>query len=302
MTQLRRFLGAVSFYRRFVKLFSQIARPLHQLTCKHEKFDWTPECQKAFDTLRKEVTSNAVLVYPNFQKEFILATDASTQSIGATLSQYDENNVLRPVCFPGRSLTKAEKAYSSCELEILAVTRAVNYFNVYLQGVHFELWTDNSALTWLLKKTETTPRLARWALIVQGYDFTVKHIKGKHNVVPDALSRRDYPYSHTKEDDDLDAFPDLSCILVDIKATQTSSFDLEHTNPVSEVPKTRHVQFSRLLHVTFYYDPEVAIQSNTTPDRHAVSVATNTKVATSADTNAINTTLEPTIVYRLPLR
>ena len=86
VTQLRRFLGTVSFHRRFVKSFSQIARPLHQLTCKQAKFGWTPECPNAFDTMRKAVTSNAVLVYPNFQKEFILATDASTQSIGATQS------------------------------------------------------------------------------------------------------------------------------------------------------------------------------------------------------------------------
>ena len=169
----------------------------------------------------------------------------------------------------------------------------MKYFNVYLQGVHFELQTDNSALTWLLKMKETTPRLIRWALVVQGYDFTVKHTKGKHNVVPDALSRKDYPYSHTKENDDLDAFPDLSCILVNTKATQTSSFDLDHTNPVSEVTKTRHVQFSPLLHVTFYYDPEVAVQSNTTPDTHVVSSATNIDLTLPADSNAINTTLEP---------
>ena len=119
VTQLRHFLGAVSFYRRFVKSFSQISRPLHQLTCKHAKLDWTSQCPKAVDILRKAVTPNAVLVYPNFQKEFILATDASTQSIGATLSQYNENNILRPVCFAGRSLTTAERHTHLVNLKFL---------------------------------------------------------------------------------------------------------------------------------------------------------------------------------------
>ncbi len=307
VTQIRRFVGAVGFYRRFIQDFSLIARPLHDLTRKNAQFVWTPACQKAFDTLKTAITSDDVLKYPDFSQEFVLATDASTEAIGATLCQYDDNKVLRPVSYAGRSLTKSEKNYSATQLEILGAVWAVQYYQVYLQGVHFELWTDHAALKWLLDRKEASPRLARFALLIQGFDFTVKHIQGKLNVLPDCLSRREYPYDRTKEDDVLDAFPDLSSISLHSKSTQTvpqSDFEtpvsessqtpwyantfssdshclvdaINHQVSLSETPKSRNVHFSQPLSITIHYEadtsilPETASVPTTTTDPESGSV------------------------------
>ena len=175
---VRQFLGATGFYRRFIEGYSKIARPLHYLTKKDVKFKWTEECQKAFNTLKDILTSDSLLGYPDFSKPFILATDASSIAIGGTLSQKDENGRIKPIAFTGRSLTPAESKYSTTEQELLAVIHAFKKFEFYLQGQKFLIQTDHSALKYLLGQKDLTSRLARWALIIQGFDYEVQHVKG----------------------------------------------------------------------------------------------------------------------------
>ena len=209
---VRQFLGATGFYRRFIEGYSKIARPLHYLTKKDIKFKWTEECQKAFNTLKDILTSDSLLGYPDFSKPFILATDASSIAIGGTLSQKDEKGRIKPIAFTGRSLTPAESKYSTTEQELLAVIHAFKQFEVYLQGQKFLIQTDHSALKYLLGHKDLTPRLARWALIIQGFDYEVQHVKGSENNVPDALSRRSYDYTRTEVDNYIDNFPDINVI------------------------------------------------------------------------------------------
>src|SRR5687767_2470726 len=92
VTEVRSFLGLCSYYRRFIKDFSKIAKPLHNLTKKDEKFEWKKEQQKAFDILRTKLTEKPILVYPDFDKEFILITDGSKMGLGAVLAQMNEEN------------------------------------------------------------------------------------------------------------------------------------------------------------------------------------------------------------------
>lgn len=185
VVEVQSFLGLVNYYRRFVEKFSEIARPLYKLTKKDTQFDWDENCQKAFETLKHKVTSPPVLAYPNFAKPFILQTDASEYGIGAVIMNDDR----RPIAFISRGLTPAEKNYHITDKELLAIVWAVKKFENYLYGQKFIVETDHRALEYLFKQTNPSSRLTRFRLALEQHDFIIKYIKGKSNVVSDALSR-----------------------------------------------------------------------------------------------------------------
>ena len=133
LKQLRGFLGLSGYFRKFIKNYSVIARPLYALTTKNTPYVWSSDCQKAFEKLKMSLTSDSVLVFPDFRKLFTLSTDASTIGIGACLSQ-EINGQQKPIAFAGRSLSKAESNYSTTEQELLAVVWAIKHFRVYLQS------------------------------------------------------------------------------------------------------------------------------------------------------------------------
>lgn len=118
--EARRFLGMCSFYRRFIRCFSSIARPLHQPTEKGRQFKWTTECEDAFNKLKEALVSNMVMQYPDFSRPFYVTTDASKVGLGAVLSQFSDG-VERPVAYASRTVSKPESNYSATELEMLAV-------------------------------------------------------------------------------------------------------------------------------------------------------------------------------------
>lgn len=225
--EVRRFLGISGFYRKFVPNYGSIAKPLYALTSKEMTFQWSQECQEPFSYLKDALVSDPILALPNFEKEFILSTDASSIGIGCVLSQYDNTNSLKPVAYAGRSFTDPETRFTVTEQELLACVWAITYFKVYLEGKHFQLYTDHAALTWLLnQKQASSARLARWILCVQSYDFTPHHIQGSKNVVPDGLSRRTYDVTHTKEDDIIEQFPDIAHI---------SKITADQSEPIPEI-------------------------------------------------------------------
>ena len=193
--QVRSFNGMCQFYKKFIRDFATLAKPLYRLTEDKVKFHWTEECDRNFNQLKNALCKEALLHYPNFDKEFILATDASGTSVGSTLSQKDKNVILRPVAFAGRCLKKHEKNYSATERELLGVVYSVLHFRHYLEGRHFQLYTDHAALIPLLTKKDNQHRWARWALDIQQFSFTITHEAGKSKMMngPDTLSRRPYP-------------------------------------------------------------------------------------------------------------
>ena len=189
-TMVKSFLGLASYYRKFITGFAALAKPLHQVSTK-EKFEWQEEQEKAWNSLKKAVTSDSLLAHPNFEKRFILTTDASNNHYGCVLSQMDEKNYDRPILFISKSFTPGERKLSTYEQEFLALNYSLKKLRQYLLG-HPVLWrTDNHALTYLQKMTMKEPngRIARWVLNLLEFDLEIEHVKGKSNRVADYLSR-----------------------------------------------------------------------------------------------------------------
>lgn len=188
LTEIRRFIATASWYRRFIPSFSSILSPLSHLTRKNVKFNWTPECQSSFNTLKEALITAPVLTCPDFDKTFVLQTDASHYGLGAVLTQsfVDGEKV---ICYLSRSLTRQEMKLTVTEKECLAVIWGVEKLRHYLEGVHFKVITDHHSLLWLHNLKDPQGRLARWALRLQPYDFQLIHRKGKEHIVPDFLSR-----------------------------------------------------------------------------------------------------------------
>ena len=230
LKQVRGFLGLSGFYRRFIPEYAHLARPLYHLTRKDVPFKWTDDCQQAFDALKEAITSDTVLAFPDFRKPFILATDASKTGVGACLSQKHDGE-LRPIAFAGRGFTKAESNYTTTEQELLGVVFAIQHFRVYLTGNEFELHTDHSALRWILGLNEPQGRLARWVTFLQQFQYKVLHVKGKDNVVPDALSRRPYNTTYTPADDVINKFPDLDDVSLFIASKNDLLDAINHPEP-----------------------------------------------------------------------
>ena len=186
---LRSFLGLASYYRRFIPNFSKEASPLHSLTRKDAPFVWTPTCQRAFDKLKQLLTNAPVLAFPDFERDFILETDASGEGLGAVLAQKHGDGAVRPVAFASRTLQPHEKNYGATELEALGVVWAAKHFRPYLYGHHCDLFTDHEALKSLLNTPQPSGKLARWGISIQELDLSIQYRPGKKNSNADALSR-----------------------------------------------------------------------------------------------------------------
>lgn len=238
--QVRSFLGLTNFYRKYVNGYAKLALPLNALLQKpieaeggkKPKFQWSPECEQAFNTLKDAMCSTPVLVYPNFNKEFFLATDASDLSIGFVLSQRDEQNKEHPIAYGGRALHGSEKNWSITEKEGLALVEAIRSFRPYLANSKFTVYTDHIALKWLKSIKDATGRLGRWSLDLSTYNFEIIHRSGKANGNADALSRREYDKnincnSQTEEDSEKTVF-----------SVQSGNSSTSSQNHATTVPKS----------------------------------------------------------------
>ena len=188
--QVRAFLGLANYYRRFVLNFSKISEPLRKLLQENVRFVWSEDCQQAFQTLKNALVTAPVLALPDFQRPFILTTDASVQGLAYILSQKDDKGRERVCCYGGRGLRPNEKTWGVSELECLAIVEGCRTYHVYLAGKPFEIVTDHKALTYLNKmKLSGHNRLTRWALFLQGYKYTVTYKQGPLLTSADAISR-----------------------------------------------------------------------------------------------------------------
>ena len=189
--ELMRFLGMVGYYRKFCPNFSTIANPLTCLLKKNNKFIWDQSCQQALDQIKTILMVSPVLSSPNFDKEFSLQIDASDVGCGAVLLQEDENFVCHPVAYFSKKFSKCQKNYSTVEKECLSMLLALQHFDVYLySSVHpVVVFTDHNPLTFVHKMKNKNQRLMRWSLELQDHNIVIKHIKGRENLIADALSR-----------------------------------------------------------------------------------------------------------------
>ena len=189
VSELRSFLGLVSYYRRFIKDFAKIARCLHELTSKNKKWTWTQECDDAFCLLKSKLVSAPILGYPDVNGgTFILDTDASSDAIGAVLSQIQDGNE-RVIAYGSRTLSTAERNYCVTRKEMLALVFFVKHFKHYLLGREFTLRTDHGSLVWLHKFKDPDGQIARWLQQLAAFTFKIQHRPGKRHGNADSLSR-----------------------------------------------------------------------------------------------------------------
>ena len=172
--EVQQFLGLANYYRRFVRNFASIAKPFHRLTEKTAKFEWSHECQVAFEELRRRLVTAPVLVFPDFTRPFILDTDASDIGIRAVLSQMQEDESERVIAYGSRVLTKPEHHYCVTRRELRR---------------EFILRTDHGSLTWLWNFKQPEGQLAHWLERLQEYNFKIYHRPGRKHQNADALSR-----------------------------------------------------------------------------------------------------------------
>ena len=186
------FLGLANFYRRFIKDFARIARPLTMLTCKDIPWKWEEKQQRAFDNLKTAFTTAPILQLPNDHAPFRLETDASDFATGAVLEQLGEDKLWHPVAFLSKSLNEHERNYEIYDKELLAMIRALEEYRHYLEGhpEPVEMWSDHLNLTYFRQAQKLTRRQARWSLFLSRFNFVLKHRPGKTMLRADPLSRR----------------------------------------------------------------------------------------------------------------
>ncbi|SAM00750.1 hypothetical protein [Absidia glauca] len=190
VNEVEQFLGMAGVYHKFISQYQLLVEPLRRLKSKSVEFSWSSEQQAAFDNLKKQLCLLPTLKTPDFHKQFELHTDAASKAgIAVILCQrYDGQPY--PLAFSSRSLSKPEQNYSIQEMEALAVVWGIKKHRQYLERNHFLVYTDHSSLQWLLNtKEDRQPRLWRWAMLLQAYDFKVIYTPAYHPASNGAVER-----------------------------------------------------------------------------------------------------------------
>lgn len=186
--EVHRFTALCNYYRKFVPQFAKIAKPLYNLQKKKVPFNWSSDCEIAFKELKEKLISAPILKYPDWNKEFILTTDASNYAYGAVLSQGEIGNDL-PIAYASKNLTKHEINKDVLQKELLAIHWGINYFRPYLYGRKFKVVTDHRPLVSLFSDNKPSSKMTRVRQDLCEYEYEIVYRKGSLNVVADALSR-----------------------------------------------------------------------------------------------------------------
>lgn len=188
---VRAFIGCVSYYRRFCPKFSEIAIPLIKLTKKHSKFEWTQECQDAFEKLKIVLTEAPTLAFPDPKREYTLYTDASDNCVGAVLTQ-NFGQGEQPIHYLSHKLSDSQRKWPIVEKEAYAIFYALQKLDYYLHGATFTIKCDHKPLKYLLSSEMKNRKIQMWAIAISSYNCKIEYIKGKENEQADMLSRLDH--------------------------------------------------------------------------------------------------------------
>ena len=203
---IRSFLGHAGFYRRFIRDFSKIARPLCRLLEKDTKFNFDESCQNSFEEIKSRLVEAPIMEKPDWNREFEIMCVASDFAMGAVLGQKAEK-VFKAIYYVSKTFNEAQENYSTTEKEMMAIIFACEKFRPYILGSHVIIHTDHAAIKYLMAKKEAKPRLIRWVLLLQEFDLEIKDKKGCDNVIADHLSRVEKPAVQEEEREIAENFP-----------------------------------------------------------------------------------------------
>ena len=185
--QVHAFLGLVGYYRKFIKKFAKIAKPLTLPTRHQVKFEWTAEHQEAFMKLKDSIIQALILYYPNINKKYIIYTDASDDACGAQLTQ-EHNGMEFPIAFLSHTFSETQRKWSMTEQEAYGVYYAITKWNYYLQGTDIAVRNDHKPLAKFLNRKNANNKVNRWGLKLATYNITFEWISGAKNKAADCLS------------------------------------------------------------------------------------------------------------------
>jgi ribonuclease HI len=184
---IRSFLGLAGYYRRFIKGFSKISKPMTELLAKGKIFEWTARREASFQELKKRLTIAPVLMMLDVESLFSIYCDASTQGLGYVLMQ--DGHV---VAYASWQLRKHEEKYLTHDLELAAVVHALKIWRHYIIGKRCEVYSDHKSLKYIFTQLDLNLRQRRWLELIKDYDLGINYHPGKVNVIADALSKRSH--------------------------------------------------------------------------------------------------------------
>ena len=237
--EIKAFLGLVGYYRRFIKDFAKLTKPLTRCLKKGAKIEITEDYKVAVEKCKQILVNHPILTYPDFSKPFILTTDASNVALGAVLSQGPIGQD-KPIAYASRTLSSTEQKYTTIEKELLAIIFATKYFRPYLYSRKFYIYTDHRPLVWLFNLKDPNSKLTRWRLRLQEYDYEIIYKKGIQNSNADALSRVQINIMQTEDADETNSMmvnvdDELDNVIHDLETGQD-----KEPEPPEQIVGTRH--------------------------------------------------------------
>ncbi|GJU36719.1 reverse transcriptase domain-containing protein [Tanacetum coccineum] len=227
---VRSFLGHAGFYRRFIKYFSMISKPMTKLLMKDAKFDFSDDCKKALNILKEKLTTAPIIISPDWNVPFELMCDASDFVVGAVLGQRIDGK-FKPIYYASKTHNNAQEHYIATEKELLAVVFSFDKFRPYLVLSKTIVYTDHSALKYLFSKQDAKPRLIRWVLLLQGFDIEIKDKRGAENLAADHLSRLENPDLGTFTEEEIaDEFPDEHLMVLKTELNNDEPWYADYVN------------------------------------------------------------------------
>jgi hypothetical protein len=192
ISEVRSFLGMAGYYRRFIKGFSNIARPMTELLKKDNKFVWTPKCEESFQIIKKKLTTAPILTLPDIHQNFVVFCDASRQGLGCVLMQNK-----KVIAYASRLLKPHEKNYPTHDLELAAIVHALKIWRHYLIGNKCNIFTDHKSLKYIFTQPDLNLHQRRWLELIKDYDIEIHYHPRKANVVADTLNRKPFRKKET---------------------------------------------------------------------------------------------------------
>ena len=213
---IRSFRGHTGFYRRFIRDFSKISRPLCRSLEKDANFDFDESCRSAFEEIKSILVTTPIMETPDGNKEFEIMCDASDYVMGAILGQRTEK-IFRAIYYVSKTFNEAQENYSTTIKEMLVMVFSCEKFRPYILGSHVIIQTDHATIKYLMTKKEAKPRLIRWVLLLQEFDLEIKDKKGSDNVIADYLSRLGSPTEDEKGNKIAENFLDEQLFQLSVK-------------------------------------------------------------------------------------